>query len=122
MNPQVRQEVIERAQGRCELCNGPLQPMSVHHRRPRGMGGTRRDWVNEAGNLLAVCGTGTTGCHGMIESRRADAYDRGWLVRTGMDPTEVPFVDFDGNWWLLPAKTRITFPFDPPFTPIVLGG
>ena len=111
ISPDVRAEVVGRSEGRCELCNGPLRPMSVHHRRPRGMGGTRRAWVNEAANLLVVCGTGTTGCHGMIESRRADAYESGWLIRSGMDPTEVPYVDLAGEWRLLPDKNRITFPF-----------
>lgn len=118
MNKDTRLSVVTRAQFKCELCGGSLDSMSVHHRRPRGMGGTRRGWVNEPDNLLAVCGSGVTGCHGMIESRRADAYDFGWLVRTGMDPSTVPFCDLDGQWWLLNmTKMRITMPFNPPALP-----
>lgn len=43
------------------------------------MGGDRNAyWVMS--RVLAVCGHGTAGCHGMIESERAVAYTRGWLV------------------------------------------
>ncbi|MSZ78271.1 MAG: HNH endonuclease [Actinobacteria bacterium] len=99
-----------RAGGRCELCNRDLgwtSEYSKHHRRPRGMGGTKATWVNAVSNLLLVCGTGVTGCHGMIESQRAIAYERGWLVRTGFAPNEVPvllhgarlvYLDDDGRY------------------------
>lgn len=77
-----------RAGGHCEVCNVDLttgRSYSKHHRLPRGRGGT-----NVLSNLMLVCGTGTTGCHGMIESRRTIAYTRGWLVRTGIDPAAAP--------------------------------
>jgi hypothetical protein len=45
--------------------------------------------VNSPANILLTCGTGTTGCHGMIESNRAIAYTRGWLVKRGQDPASV---------------------------------
>ena len=75
-----------RAGGRCEICNTDLttgHAYSKHHRIPRGRGGT-----NVLSNLMLLCGTGTSGCHGMVESRRTIAYDNGWLVRTGHDPAE----------------------------------
>ena len=75
-----------RAGGRCEVCNVDLttgRPYSKHHRLPRGRGGT-----NVLSNLMLVCGTGTSGCHGMIESQRTIAYDNGWLVRSGHVPAE----------------------------------
>jgi len=53
------------------------------------MGGTRRPDVNSPCNILLTCGTGNTGCHGDIESRRTGSYDAGWLVRTGFDPASV---------------------------------
>lgn len=82
-----------RAGRRCELCGGPLSGLagwSKHHRRPRGMGGTRVSWVNDVTNLLLLCGSGTTGCHGRVESHREAAYEAGWLLRSGEHPAEVP--------------------------------
>lgn len=85
--------LIARAGGRCEICDRPLtvfDDWSRHHRLPRRMGGTRVVWINDVSNLLFVCGTGVTGCHGRIESNRAIAYDMGWLLRAGEHPAEVP--------------------------------
>ena len=56
----------------------------------------RRDGVA----CLHLCGSGTTGCHGMVTEHPARAYDRGWSVRSGFEPAEVPVV-FRGNWALL---------------------
>lgn len=111
-----RPEILERANHVCELCYGPLSSMSVHHRRPRQMGGTKAEWINSHENLLALCGSGTTGCHGHVESRRQDAYGLGWLLRHGMDPAFTPFCDLRGNWWLLfeTQKLPLTLPFDAP--------
>jgi hypothetical protein len=46
-------------------------PVSVHHRRPRMMGGSRNEstYIKPA-NLIVLCGSGTTGCHGWVESNR----------------------------------------------------
>lgn len=100
--PAQRHQVAERAGHCCELCGLALwsdgawiRPHSFHHRQPRGAGGTRRPDVNAAFNLLLLCGTGTTGCHGRIESRRTEAYTAGWLVRTGLDPANTPTT----VWW-----------------------
>ena len=78
--------VWDRDKGACARCGKPLfRPnrgvdWSLHHRRPRGMGGTRETWVNLPGNLVLLCGSGTTGCHGWVEGNRATATDVGWLV------------------------------------------
>lgn len=91
-----RQVVLERALWRCEagiVCDEVElfgRPYSVHHRRPRGMGGTRRDETNAPANLLALCGTGTTGCHGWIESNRSSALDAGFLLTQTAEPTSEP--------------------------------
>jgi hypothetical protein len=102
--------------GRCERCRGPLDGvfgMSVHHRKPRGLGGGKgRPWINEPPNLLAICGSGTTGCHGWVESNRTIALHRGLLLLTGWLPEQTPFQSTDGAWWLLlgDAKHRLTLP------------
>lgn len=111
----VRIAVLARAGDRCELCNQYCSA-NIHHRRPRGMGGSRSSWMNTAENLLALCGSGTMGCHGYVESNRSRAYESGWLLRSGMFPWETPFVDLSGLWWLLDGnlKRPITLPFQNP--------
>lgn len=86
-SPQQRLHVYMRAGYRCERCGGTGPAFSVHHRLPRGRGGE-----NRLSNLVLLCGSATTpgGCHGEVESYREQAYDDGWLVRTGIDPATVP--------------------------------
>ena len=97
--------VLERAGYRCEPCGKTLgdnrgSDYSIHHRRARGMGGTRWFGCNLPSNLMAVCGSGTTGCHGWIESHRAEAMAAGWLVSRYKDPFTVP-VEIEGRLlWL----------------------
>jgi hypothetical protein len=100
-----RRHVAERAGYLCEACglalhNGDewVRPHSFHHRQPRGRGG-----VNSLANLLLLCGTGITGCHGNVESRRTEAYAKGLLVRTGKDPAAEPV-----KVWCLPEKVLLT--------------
>ena len=100
---QSRQIVLERAFWRCEVaitCGGVElfgRLYSVHHRRPRGMGGSRQDDTSSPSNLLAVCGSGTTGCHGWIESNRAHAIDAGWLLLQTSTPAIEPVLYRDGT-------------------------
>lgn len=99
---QVRETVINRAGQHCELCNRPISgPASVHHRRPRRMGGTRRADTNSPANLLLLCGSGTTGCHGWVESHRRDSLDAGVILYDRDNPTEHPFKDRLDRWWTL---------------------
>lgn len=89
--PDVRRLVIERDRGRCRRCGGPGG--SIHHRLPRGMGGTRWAGIHSPELLVLLCGDGTTGCHGWIESNRAEALRLGWLLSRhlfGIDPEQVP--------------------------------
>lgn len=93
----TKQLVADRAGYCCEICGLSLhdgtywaEPHSFHHRRPRGMGGTRDQASNTPANLLLLCGTGTTGCHGRIERDRSTAYVFGWLVTQGTDPVLTP--------------------------------
>ena len=87
--------VLERAGYCCEICGKPLGDergvdFSIHHRKARGMGGTRWFGANLPSNLMAIDGSGTTGCHGWIESHRFEAMACGWLVSRYQDPTAVP--------------------------------
>lgn len=87
--------VLERDMHSCVVCANNLhgtrgRDWSIQHRDPRGMGGTSRPEVNRPSNLLTVCGSGTTGCHGWLEARRVEAEEMGLLVRGNEKPTEVP--------------------------------
>jgi 5-methylcytosine-specific restriction protein A len=83
--------VYERDFGRCAKCGllvGGRRgfDFSVHHRRPRGAGGSKNlGWVNLSGNLILLHGSGVIesgklSCHGEIESNRTDSYHDGFLV------------------------------------------
>jgi hypothetical protein len=79
------------------------------------MGSSRLPWVNLPGNLVLLCGGGTTKCHGFIEANRQDAYDTGWLVRRHSTdlPADIPIQHArHGYGWLTD-----TGGFDPHPTP-----
>jgi hypothetical protein len=61
------------------------------------MGGTTRLDVNAPYQLLLLCGTGTTDCHGLVESQRALSYVHGWVVRQNDDPTRIPVLLHTGD-------------------------
>lgn len=94
----TREKVWERDHGRCKRCGrqiGQFTIFSIHHRTPRGMGGTRGALINEPANLALLCGSGTTGCHGFIESHRDLAYRMGYLVHRGQNPADVPWLPIE---------------------------
>lgn len=88
-----------RDDGMCRRCGRPGE--SIHHRIPRGMGGSRDPKINSPANLVLVCGHGTAGCHGHIESHRSEAYLSGWLVHRTEDPESIPLLDLAGVAWCL---------------------
>lgn len=104
----VRQQVRERAgiQGehvKCEVCGAWSDIVQLHHRRARGMGSTKRPETNLPSNSLACCG----GCHQMIESWRADALKKGWLLRQWDDPAATPVQLWDGLYLLSDDGSRV---------------
>lgn len=98
--------MLERAQYSCEIAGCEIGDRrgvdySLHHRRPRQMGGSRWPGINLASNLLVACGSGVSGCHGAIESRRADAVGGGWLVVGNKDPALVSVLICGERWCYL---------------------
>lgn len=83
-----REIIIWRSDGVCEIC-AHARATNMHHRRPRGMGGTTRN-IHTPAWILHVCGSGTTGCHGYIEGNRTLAYRNGWLLRANQIPATTP--------------------------------
>lgn len=93
-SPAVRAIIKARSAGYCERCALPLlRNGQVHHRRPRGMGGTRRAGSGQPANGLWV----HPACHAKVESDREKALAHGWLVRQEQDPEEVPIIRY-GKW------------------------
>lgn len=100
--------VRERSGGMCEarlkdVCRGPGE--SMHHRWKRSHGGL---W--SPANVLHVCGSGTTGCHGYIEGNPVTAMRRGlWLrgisvglgqMRPDVVPVQMVFRGMPGTYLL----------------------
>lgn len=82
----TRELVFLRAGGRCERCEWIEQPSQYHHRRPRGMGGSRAADTNTAANCLLLCHY----CHTKVESDRDRSLALGLLVNQGKSPSETP--------------------------------
>ena len=111
--PDTVQTVITRDCGRCVRCGTTVHGVrgkawSIHHRRPRGMGGSKAPETNSPANLIILCGTGTTGCHGWVESHRNDAYDQGFLVPHSHDPATVPVHHVLYGWVRLTSQGTFT--------------
>jgi hypothetical protein len=93
-----------RDNGSCARCGVRLSGFySLHHRKPRGMGGTKDPRSDDPRNLIHLCGSGTTGCHGLIESNRHQGYETGWLLRS-LDHLDVPLLAPDGRLITLHAN------------------
>jgi 5-methylcytosine-specific restriction protein A len=104
-SPLVRYQIDERSNSFCERCGCLALNGQAHHRRPRGMGGSRNPETNQAGNALWLCTTfdsvdGGDGCHEWVESHRSEALEFGWLVPQHRTPSEVPVLR-RGLWVLL---------------------
>jgi hypothetical protein len=87
--------VVERDQGRCAKCGEEIwgvrgEDFSLHHRRPAGSGGDARPESHGPSNLLLLHGSGTTGCHGEVETDREKAREVGLLVSRFQDPRVEP--------------------------------
>lgn len=95
-----------RANERCEIGGEEIwfilrgEDYHIHHRRPRGMGGTIRPDTNQEPNLLLLC----PDCHARVESRRGEAFTKGWLVPQSGDPAQIAvLVDHGSRWVYLTA-------------------
>lgn len=97
--------VIARDKSVCQWCGEWVETSpgwySLQHRRARMMGGSRLDWINQASNLVLICGTGTTQCHGFIEAHPLEAAGRGFRLSVGQYPSDAPLEDWAGRRWLL---------------------
>lgn len=116
-DPETVQNVLARDHHSCRTCAMGIYGdrginWVLHHRRPRGSGGSRRADTNSPSNLVVLCAH----CHAAVEGNRTDALAAGWLVSQWDDPARVPVraagltTDFlDAQWiYLLPGGTEST--------------
>lgn len=92
----------------CVRCGVDTQATggSRHHRIPRGMGGTSNPAVHTVANIILLCGTGTTKCHGWVHAHPLEAKDNGWSVPSTANPEGWPvlyrlrwrLLSVDGGW------------------------
>lgn len=96
----VNAEVRRRDGHACYGCASVGSSNDVHHRKPRGAGGTS-DPAREYGmeNLITLCRT----CHDHAETNRNEARDLGRIVHSAADPASIPVVDRRGTAWTLTA-------------------
>lgn len=97
-SPAARAAILERSMGRCAGC-GTTTGLTIQHRRARRMGGTSNTAIGHPANGIALCGSGTTGCHGWTEAHPTAAALLGWRLEPGDDPTDVPYWDHVWDSW-----------------------
>lgn len=64
---------------------------------------TRRQVLARDGCKCAICGSGTTGCHGWVHAHPNRAYQLGYLVSMSDDPIGQPVYYRTGGWQQLHA-------------------
>jgi 5-methylcytosine-specific restriction endonuclease McrA len=103
----VREAVLARDGYCCQRCGAGLRiaegDYSLQHRDNRGMGGSKLK--HAMANLVALCGSATTGCHGHVESEPLESDRMGWSVPNGVTPEEWPVLRF-GRSWEQPGEKR----------------
>lgn len=82
---------------RCGIYGG-----NVHHRKMRSQ--ASKDSVHNVENLILLCGSGTTGCHGWVHGHPSESYKHGWLVRSYHEPRVIPVRDYSGSLWFLTER------------------
>lgn len=90
---------------RCFTCGRSLAATSGsrHHRQ------LRRHGDHSPANLILLCGSGTTGCHGEVHDHPARARTLGLIVLSFASPESVPaWSDWRREWVLLDIGGQAT--------------
>ena len=98
MNSKQFQKYLDR-DGVCAHC-GTSEGLVPHHRKNRGMGGSKER--NVPSNIIVMC----YAFNGLMESNSTSAkmaIEFGWKLTAGQDPYETPVYQ-NGDWYLLDDK------------------
>jgi len=88
----MRADVLDRDENRCAKCSRYFADgLNLHHRQLRSRGGK-----NVLSNLISLCGSGTTGCHGWAHAHITEATNLGLIVASWADPAETPVRTWHG--------------------------
>lgn len=109
MSPRASRKDVEAARSlvrsrdghRCQMCGQSIvdTPSAIHHRIPKGMGGSAL--LEHASNLIRLCGNGNAdGCHGFAHSNPEWARAMGWILWRSQDSMVVPVHTIEG-WYTL---------------------
>ncbi len=106
MDTATRTAVWERAHGACEITGAPLGPpdsdrWECHHRRNKGMGGTRRSDRDSLSNLLALTPVIHNGGPQSVHGRRTWAEENGYLVPKHVQVAKLWPVHLRGRRWVM---------------------
>lgn len=107
MPPDMAIDVIERDQGACAVCGLHIDGKGhIHHRKPRGMGGSGEV------NVLSVCIYLHPSCHMIhVERQRQRAFENGWLLQRWQDSETTPLM-YRLNGWVLLKNDGSIVPLD----------
>jgi hypothetical protein len=96
----TRELVKQRDDWTCACCGNPIvgSNFSLQHRLARGGGGTSDPAINSPANLILLCGSATTGCHGLAESRDAAMHRLGFWLKHGQEPAKVRVAHAVHGW------------------------
>jgi hypothetical protein len=82
--PKSVAKLVDRRDGKCCVrCGAYAEGGSRHHRLLKSRGGQ-----DTADNLILLCGSGTTGCHGWVHANPSYATEFGYMVSSGTRPAE----------------------------------
>lgn len=100
-----KRAALERQGWHCLRCGTNIHDPSCwpgrsgHHRQLRRAADP--DVRHSPANIVELCGSGTTGCHGWVHQHVAEAERLGLIVPLGIDPLSTPVRDWQGRWlWL----------------------
>lgn len=102
----TRDLVKQRDDWTCACCENPISGISgidysIQHRVARGDGGTSDPATNSPANLILLCGSATTGCHSLAESRDSAMHRLGFRLEHWQKPAETPVAHALHGWVLL---------------------
>lgn len=96
---EVVDAVLERESFSCACCGMGVGPegrgvgWSIHHRLRRS-----QSVDHSIQNLLLLCGSGTTLCHGRVHAEPAAARAGGWMLSGRQEPLAVPVLIAGQRW------------------------